>query len=125
MAAAAASLAVPFVRLRRLARLINRISSNDDDLSRLVDFNPSDMHTGRTDGFDRSGHVLLPECGRCASHIARYSTSRSSVHASGPEPEPSLLRLTAWRRVSTGQRCCTSGGGATAAARAFTSRAVP
>src|SRR5262249_24924521 len=41
------------------------------------------------------------------------------------EPEPSLLRVTALGRVSTGQRCCTSGEAATAAARAFISRALP
>src|SRR5262245_16409958 len=58
---AAASNAVPFVRLRHLPWPTSRISGNDDDLSRLVDFNPGDMHTGRGDGFDRSGHVLLDD----------------------------------------------------------------
>src|SRR5215831_7498389 len=98
---AAASDAVPFVRLHHLAKPIGRISSNDYDLSRFVDLYAGNVHTGRTDGFDRSGHVLLPECGRCASHIARYSTSRSSAHASGPEPESPPLRRTQ-RRLSRG-----------------------
>src|SRR5262249_42298808 len=65
---AAASNAVPFVRLRHPARPIGRISSSDYDLSRLVDFNSGDMHTRRGDGLDRPGHVLLPECGRRACH---------------------------------------------------------
>src|SRR6516162_3278616 len=65
---AAASNAVPFVRLRHLPWPTSRISGNDDDLSRFVDFNPGDMHTSRGDGLDGSGHVLLPECGRRAGH---------------------------------------------------------
>jgi len=36
-------------------------SGDYDDLPGAVDFYPADMHTGRSDGFDRPGHVLLPE----------------------------------------------------------------
>src|SRR5215471_10539731 len=65
---AATSNAVPFVRLRHLARPVGRINSNDYDLSRLVDFNSGDMHTGRADGLDCPGHVLLAECGGRTGH---------------------------------------------------------
>src|SRR5262249_48702832 len=62
------SYAVPFVRLRCLARLITRMGGNDDDLSGLVDFDAGDIHTGRSDCLARCGHVLLPECGGRAGH---------------------------------------------------------
>src|SRR6516165_3080414 len=96
---AAASNAVPFVRLRHLPST-SRISGNDDDLSRLVDFNPGDMHTGRGDGFDRSGHVLLSECGRRACHgklsavIVGGTCHRRSSKESPNGPSAGLL----WRR---------------------------
>src|SRR5262249_43388675 len=67
----------------------------------------------------------LRECGRCPRHIPRPPASRSSAHASGPEPEPLPLRVSAWRSVSTEQPCCSSRDAATAASRAFTSMAVP
>ena len=44
------------------------MGGNDDDLSRLVDFDPGDVHTSRGDGLNRPGDVLLPECGRRAGH---------------------------------------------------------
>src|SRR5215831_15878836 len=68
---------IPFVARvgRRLAEhkrdltvLDRRASGNDDDLARLVDLDAGDVHTSRSDCLDRSGHVLLPECGRRASH---------------------------------------------------------
>src|SRR6516162_8602546 len=65
---AAASSVVPFVRLRHLPWPTSRISGNDYDLSGLVDFDAGDIHTGRGDCLDRSGHVLLPECGGRAGH---------------------------------------------------------
>src|SRR5215831_16996346 len=65
---AAASNAVPFVRLHHLAKPIGRISSNDYDLSRFVDLDAGDVHTSRSDCLDCSGHVLLSECGRRACH---------------------------------------------------------
>src|SRR5207248_9540501 len=65
---AGASGAVPFVRLRHLREPISRVGSNDYDFPRFVDFDPVDMHTGCSHGFERSGHVLLPECGGRAGH---------------------------------------------------------
>src|SRR5262245_37944620 len=49
--------------------------SNYGDLASLVDFDSRDTQTGRADGFDRSGHVLLPKCGRCARHLQLPTTS--------------------------------------------------
>src|SRR3984893_11925062 len=51
--------------------------------------------------------------------------SRSRARASGPEAEPSLLRVKALRKVSTWQPCWSGSEAATAASRAFTSTAVP
>src|SRR5215472_16588348 len=65
---AATSNAVPFIGLRHTVRPLSRVGGNDYDFARFVDLDASDMHTGRADGFDRSGHVLLPECGRRAGH---------------------------------------------------------
>src|SRR5215475_7387013 len=48
---------------RDLTVLDRRASGNDDDLARPVDLDAGDIHTGRGDCLDRSGHVLLPECG--------------------------------------------------------------
>src|SRR5215472_5881443 len=47
---------------------MSRVRSNNYDFPRFVDFYARDMHTGRSHGFDRPGHVLLPECGGRASH---------------------------------------------------------
>src|SRR5262249_25949647 len=51
--------------------------------------------------------------------------SKSRACASGPEAEPSALRVRARRKVSIGQPCCNSRDAATAASRALVSTAVP
>ena len=63
---------------------------NDYDFPRLVDFDPSDMHTGSRDGLDGSGHVLLPECGGGAGHAV--STTREPAYGRS-------LRCSAERRL--------------------------
>ena len=47
---------------------MSRVRNNNYDFPRFVDFYARDMHTGRSHGFDRPRHVLLPECGGRASH---------------------------------------------------------
>src|SRR5262249_33849691 len=63
---AAASNAVPFVGLPIAAAFFRR--RNYGDLASLVDFNARNTHTRRSHGPDRSGHVLLAECGWRACH---------------------------------------------------------
>src|SRR5262249_30694960 len=55
----------------------------------------------------------------------RHFAIRSSAHASGPEPEPSLVRASACPRPPTERPCCKRREAATAASRAITSRALP
>src|SRR5262249_8080659 len=61
---AEASIAVPFV----LVPGLGGHGWNNNDPAIPGDFNPRDVHTGAADGLDRSGNVLLPECGGGARH---------------------------------------------------------
>src|SRR6516162_6411851 len=76
-------------------------------------------------GTNRAGDVCLSYCGWAPRHFRCHSATTSSARASGPEVEPSPLRIRARRKVSNGQPCWRSTETATAASRAFTSTAVP
>src|SRR5262249_35940573 len=96
---------IPFVARvgRRLAEhkrdltvLDRRAGGNDDDLARPVDLDAGDIHTGRGDCLDRSGHVLLPECGGRASHcdyreVCLWAVAASALRAdSAPDSTCSI-----------------------------------
>jgi hypothetical protein len=77
------SLSYPIIEIVAacLAGLVGRLVSNDYDFPGFVDFHSRNTHTRSGYGLEGSGHVLLPECGRRASHgiylisIARQSSS--------------------------------------------------
>src|SRR5262249_20518941 len=88
---AEASIAVPFV----LVPGLGGHGWNDNDPAIPGDFNPRDVHTGAADRLDRSGHVLLPECGGGARHwitVAKSAyRSLQIVQAVAGRPERGLV----------------------------------
>src|SRR5262249_30013660 len=97
---AEASIAVPFV----LVPGLGGHGWNDNDPAIPGDFNPRDVHTGAADGLDRSGHVLLPECGGGARHwitVAKSAYAQSSAvprAASPPRQTATAIRLQSRRK---------------------------
>src|SRR5262249_26094951 len=87
---AEASIAVPFV----LVPGLGGHGWNDNDPAIPGDFNPRDVHTGAADGLDRSGHVLLPECGGGARHWITVAKSayRPSVEIAARHRRTTMLR---------------------------------
>src|ERR1700752_3803131 len=75
----------------------SRVRGNDYDFPRLVDFDPGDMHTCRSDGFDRPGHVLLPECGGRAGHRSYRELCLSAMIEAIEVPLGPVPRLLAVR----------------------------